>query len=198
MNHAARAGRRRTLLVFLTVALVGAACADASGRPSLGAPTTSATTAAGVTSDFGLAAEADTASVELVPLPGFGDGTLEVHTASGGRFEYPVLVAVTVDQRKQGLMGVLDLQGYVGMMFLFEDDVETSFWMKDTPLPLSIAYLTASGAVVSIADMEPCLNSDECPSYPAAGPFRMVLEVPRGNLSLLGVAADSVVNLVSG
>jgi uncharacterized protein len=137
-------------------------------------------------------------SIELVPLPGFDDGTLTVVTAAGDRLEYPVLVARTAEQRTQGMMGVLDLGGYAGMVFVFEEDTEAGFWMRDTSMPLSIAFLTFGGRVVSTADMEPCLNSDECPRYLPAGPYRRAFEVPQGQFESLGVSAGSVLILSSG
>lgn len=132
-------------------------------------------------------------------LPGFGE--VEVRIVPGPDGE-PVVVCVllaeTPEQRSRGLMGVTDpdLGGYGGMLFTFPEDSHGGFWMKDTPLPLSIAYLDADGATVDVADMEPCLDrGDACPSYPPSSPYRMTLEVPRGGLDELGLAPGSAARL---
>ena len=51
-----------------------------------------------------------------------------------------------------------------GMLFVYPDEAQRSFWMKNTILPLSIAFVSQSGSIVHIADMEP-LVSDRCPRY---------------------------------
>ncbi len=97
------------------------------------------------------------------------------------------LLAETPAQQARGLMERRDLAGYDGMLFRFPSDTETGFWMKDTPLPLSIAYFDADGQFVSTADMAPCIHQPSCPSYPAARPYRYALEVPQGALPRLGI-----------
>ena len=67
-------------------------------------------------------------------------------------------------------MEVTDLQGYSGMAFVYEEDVENAFYMRNTPMPLSIAWIAADGSVVTITDMEPCEDRDGCPDLPAGGP----------------------------
>jgi uncharacterized protein len=126
------------------------------------------------------------------PIPGFAE--VEVRIVEGPDGEpivICVLVADTADQRARGLMEVTDLGGYDGMLFRFETESAGGFWMKDTVLPLSIAYLDADGAVVSTADMEPCPDATACPSYPAEAPYRMALEVAQGGLDELGLVEGS-------
>jgi uncharacterized membrane protein (UPF0127 family) len=90
-------------------------------------------------------------------------------------------------------MGVTDpdLGGYDGMLFRFESVSEVGFWMKDTPMPLTVAYIGEDGVLVSTADMEPCLGeaaaASDCPSYPPDGPYRWALEVPQGGLGDIGL-----------
>jgi uncharacterized membrane protein (UPF0127 family) len=88
-----------------------------------------------------------------------------------------------------------DLGGYDGMAFAWDDDTTGGFWMKDTEVPLSIAYVSAEGTVVSTADMAPCPDGDDCPSYPAAGPYRLAVEVPRGELGDRGLLDGGVARL---
>lgn len=108
-----------------------------------------------------------------------------------------VLKAETPEQRARGLMEVRDekLGGYDGMIFLFPVDNSGGFWMRNTPMPLSIAYLSGDGELVSSTDMEPCDDRDSCRSYPADGPYRMALEVPQGRLDDVGVVPGATVEL---
>lgn len=126
-----------------------------------------------------------------VTIPGFEETAVEVTDAAGDLLEWCLLLARTVQQRAQGLMGVSDLGDYAGMLFQFDADSTGGFWMKDTVLPLSIAYLAADGTMVSTADMEPCVGrGDDCPSYPPDGPYRMTVEVPQGGLEDLGLDGE--------
>ena len=117
------------------------------------------------------------------PPPGFGEGVLGVTGPSGTRV-WPVLVADTPQSRQRGLMGVADfatLGGYAAMVFIFEDDTSGAFWMRDTPLPLRITFVSANGSVVSGADMVPCLAptpSEDCAHYHPDGPYRIAIEHP--------------------
>src|SRR5215216_4841292 len=68
-----------------------------------------------------------------------------------------------------------------------------AYWMKNTLVPLSIAFVAADGRVVSVAAMTPC-TADPCPSYPPAGPYRYAVELPAGAFEAAGVGAgDKVV-----
>jgi uncharacterized membrane protein (UPF0127 family) len=95
----------------------------------------------------------------------------------------PVSVDVEVAdegfERRVGLMGRTNLPAGAGMAFLFDQPTAGSFWMKDTLIPLSIAFWNESGAIVAILDMEPCPD-DECPSYDPGVDFVGALEVNQG------------------
>ncbi len=131
------------------------------------------------------------------PLPGFGEVAVRVVAVDGEGRLLCVLVADTEDQRRRGLMEVTDptLGGYDGMLFRYPGDHTGAFWMRNTPMPLSIAYLDGRGAIVSTADMVPCRDSPSCPGYPAAGPFRSALEAPLGRLDDLGIVAGARVEV---
>lgn len=132
------------------------------------------------------------------PISGFGEVALRVITIDG--VEQKVLCVLKAEssaQRQRGLMTVTDpeLGGYDGMIFVFPEDIDGAFWMRNTPMPLSIAYLKADGSLVSNLDMEPCSDSPDCPGYPAGAPFRLALEVPQGRLEGLGIDAASRIEL---
>lgn len=98
-------------------------------------------------------------------------------------------LADTPDRRGRGLMGVTDLGPADGMVFRLEIPSTSSFYMLDTPLPLSIAFFAADDSFVSATDMAPCLDvpAGDCPRYAAAGPFTEAIEVPAGELDDLGI-----------
>ncbi len=106
------------------------------------------------------------------------------------------LLAETGAQQSLGLMNRTDIGGYDGMLFTFASDTTGSFYMKDTPLPLSIAFFDASGLFVSTTDMAPCIHQSSCPTYAAARPYRWALEVPEGALPRLAIGPGT--RLVAG
>jgi uncharacterized membrane protein (UPF0127 family) len=109
---------------------------------------------------------------------------------------HPVTVelADTPELRRQGLMGRAALNPDHGMLFIYPDERPRSFWMKDTPLPLSIAFLDTQGRIVRIADMVPL---DETPT-PSRYPAMYALEMELGWFTRGGVSAgDRVEGLPS-
>jgi uncharacterized protein len=88
-------------------------------------------------------------------------------------------LADTPAERRRGLMGVESLPDDQGMAFLFEEPTEATFWMKDTLIPLSIAFVGEDGAIVGIRDMQPC-DAEPCPSYGVDRPFVLAIEANLG------------------
>lgn len=131
------------------------------------------------------------------PLTGFGEVAVTITSGTGEVCKACLMSALTSAQRSRGLMEVTDpaLGGYDGMLFEFPDEIAGSFWMRNTPLPLSIAYFAESGTLVSTTDMSPCDDVPDCPPYPADGSFRFALEVPEGTLSRLGVVGRATLRI---
>jgi uncharacterized protein len=100
-------------------------------------------------------------------------------------------IADDPDERAQGLMGREELPENHGMLFVFPDIERRSFWMKDTLIPLSIAYINRHGEILEIHQMEP-LSRDPVPSR---YPVQYALEVPRGNFERLGIAPGDSIDL---
>ncbi len=98
-----------------------------------------------------------------------------------GESELLVAVADTGATRRQGLMNVADLLDLDGMLFVFAQDTDGGFWMKDTLLPLDIAFFAADGTYVDGFAMEPCTTVD-CPTYRPTGRYRYAVEVPAGEM----------------
>jgi len=104
-----------------------------------------------------------------------------------GSSAHCALLAADEAARQRGLMGRSDLAGHDAMLFRFDADAAVAFYMRDTPLPLSIAWFDAAGNFISSTDMAPCPDRADCPVYFAARPYRFALEVARGSLKRLAV-----------
>jgi uncharacterized membrane protein (UPF0127 family) len=101
-------------------------------------------------------------------------------------------VAADPAARARGLMGRRTVPEGTGMVFLYPRDVAEAYWMKNTLVPLSIAFVAADGRVVSVAEMTPC-KADPCPSYPPAGPYRYAVELAAGSFADAGVGPGAKV-----
>jgi uncharacterized membrane protein (UPF0127 family) len=131
---------------------------------------------------------------DRVPLEGFAELAIAVEQPGVAEvLAWCLLAALDPQQRARGLMEVTDLQGYDGMAFVYPQDSQSAFYMRNTPMPLSIAWIAADGSVVSTADMVPCEDREGCPTYPPAGPYRMAIEVPQGRLDDLGIVPGATV-----
>lgn len=93
-----------------------------------------------------------------------------------------VELAENPEQHAQGLMYRKSLPQDQGMLFVFNEEAPRSFWMKNTFIPLSIAYIDARGKIIDIQDMSPVKSvlEKEPPSYQSKGPARYALEVNQG------------------
>ena len=109
----------------------------------------------------------------------------------GERIPVQVELADTYAERQTGLSGRPTLAEDAGMLFVFDHEQPLSFWMKDTLIPLSIAYISAEGRIVDIQDMQPL---DETP-HPSAEPAQYALEVNQGFFAERGVAVGDTVEL---
>lgn len=132
---------------------------------------------------------------------GFTKVTLRIRQADGTIEEHCVWLADSESERQPGLMEISDpsLGGGDALVFLFEEDTSRAFWMKDTLLPLSIAWIDSAGAVIGTTDMDLCPSGTEtCPKYPPPRPIRMAIEMAQGRLQDWGIAPGAVVSLGDG
>jgi uncharacterized membrane protein (UPF0127 family) len=101
-------------------------------------------------------------------------------------------IARTDEQRRRGLMGRKSLADGEGMFFVFETDRILSFWMKDTLIPLSIAFIAYDGRILEIHDME----IQSLRTVQSARSARYALEVPQGWFARAGIeAGDRILSL---
>jgi len=124
-----------------------------------------------------------------VLLLGCGPRMLKVTLPIGG-VPFSVEVARTDAERTRGLMHRSSLGAHEGMLFVFDRDQHLDFWMKDTTLPLSIAFLSADGRILEIDELRP-LSLEIVRSQLSC---RYALEVSRGAFDAAGVkVGDSIV-----
>ncbi len=123
----------------------------------------------------------------LVLLLGCGGGVpgaeLPIAPIIVGNHRIEVEIAANHKDRMRGLMHRESMPEDHGMLFLFADEEIRSFWMKNTPLPLSIAYADAGGRIVRIVDLEPFSEQPRSSGRPA----KYALEMHQGWFERHGV-----------
>ncbi|MGI8554183.1 MAG: DUF192 domain-containing protein [Dehalococcoidia bacterium] len=169
MIHLAYGLRRGTVLVLLFSTLLTAACRTKTQGPPTASPT-----------------------IQADPrLP-----VIVFTSAFGGRASFGVEIEANDAQREHGLMNVRSLPADQGQIFVFQDvapnqDVLVSFWMHDTLVPLSIAFISGDGHVQEIQDMAPESDTIHTPQRP----YRYAIEANQGWYARHGVQAGSAVDL---
>ncbi len=124
-----------------------------------------------------------------------GAGSARVILGSGGdEVALRVEVADSPEERSKGLMGRPSLPEDTGMVFLHREPTTGSFWMKDTLIPLSVAFWGPEGRILAILDMEPC-RAEPCELYSPGVTWTAALEVDQGFFAEHGVAVGDEVRL---
>jgi uncharacterized protein len=100
-------------------------------------------------------------------------------------------IASTETERERGLMFRTSLADGTGMLFVFDKDQQLSFWMKNTKIPLSLAYIASDGTIRQIVDLEP----ESLAAVQAERSVRYALEVPRGWFDRAGVKVGDAVSI---
>jgi len=113
--------------------------------------------------------------------------TLQRTKLSAGMFQIDTQLAVTPEQQQKGLMFRKDMPQHEGMLFIFEQPSQQCFWMKNTLLPLTAAFVADDGTIVNLADMKPQTLESHC----SAKPVRFVLEMNLGWFAKKGLKAGS-------
>ena len=184
----------------------GASSKPAVGRPAVGTgpgalgtftPPTLTPAATSPTAPGGAGRATGTGSTAgPAALAGFPTATLSVLTAPGSTRSACVLEARTAAQQAQGLMNQTSLGRYAGMAFVFPRPTQARFYMKDTPMALSIAWFGGDGSFISSQTMPPCPPGTlSCPTYGPSVPYYLALEVPAGGLPGLGIGPGATVQL---
>lgn len=106
---------------------------------------------------------------------------------SAGMHQIDAQLALTPEQRQIGLMFRKEMSQTEGMLFVFEQPAQQCFWMKNTLLPLTAAFVADDGTIVNLADMKPQTTDSHC----SEKPVRYVLEMNAGWFAKKGIKAGS-------
>ena len=133
------------------------------------------------------------ATVTLLFMPGWSAAqeapqlNLQRTKLSAGMYVIDAQLALTPQERQTGLMLRKDMPQHEGMLFVFEQASEQCFWMKNTLLPLTAAFVADDGTIVNTADMKPETTDSHC----SAKPVRYVLEMNKGWFAKKGIKPGS-------
>jgi uncharacterized membrane protein (UPF0127 family) len=111
--------------------------------------------------------------------------TVTIEASGGESVEVRVEIADDSNEMAFGLMERTALAGDAGMLFVYPEERQLSFWMKNTLIPLSIAFMDSEGRIVDIQEMKAL--DDEPPHYTSAKPARYALEANKGFFEERGV-----------
>jgi uncharacterized protein len=175
-----------TLVVVAVVVVLVVRGADRPDDPQLAPPSTERT------------GSGPSGNGERSPIAGFDEVAFRIEAEGATASTWCALLADDVDERVQGLSEQDDLQGYDGMVFRFDEPSTSRFTMRDTRIPLSIAFFDEDGAFVSSEDMEPCPPGTDCPGYAADAPYVHALEVEQGGLAALGIGDGAQLSFPDG
>ena len=106
---------------------------------------------------------------------------------SAGMHQIDAQLALQPEQRQIGLMFRTEMPQHEGMLFVFEQATRQCFWMKNTLLPLTAAFVADDGTIVNLADMKPQTTDSHC----SEKPVRYVLEMNVGWFAKKGIKAGS-------
>jgi uncharacterized membrane protein (UPF0127 family) len=134
-----------------------------------------------------------TACRPATPVEGLPRGILVIE-GNSGEVRVDVSIAETREAKARGLMGVEEMHPDTGMVFLQEEPARISFWMKDTLIPLSIAFWGPDQRIATILDMERCRTST-CPTYDPEIEWVGALEVNEGFFAEHGIEEGAPVRL---
>lgn len=125
------------------------------------------------------------AALLLAGAPAFAQTALPLAELGAGMYRIEAEVAHTFETRQTGLMNRSAMPLHRGMVFVFPEARAHCMWMKNTLLPLSVAFVDERGRVINIEDMQPQTTDNHC----AAGPARFALEMNLGWFAERGIEA---------
>jgi len=117
--------------------------------------------------------------------PAFSDAGMPQAELTIGMYRIVAEVAATQEDRMRGLMQRKSMPPSRGMLFVFTEQQRHCMWMKNTLLPLSVAFMDESGRILNVEDMQPQTEDSHC----AARPARFALEMNLGWFAERGIKA---------
>ncbi|MEM2175413.1 MAG: DUF192 domain-containing protein [Candidatus Micrarchaeia archaeon] len=128
-------------------------------------------------------------------LSGCIERIVEIYTTEGKVVRVYVEVADEDDERIKGLMFRKNLAKNRGMLFVFDQEMNVSFWMKNTLIPLDMIFISANGTINEIKEnIQPCIE-DSCPVYSSLHPTKYVIEVNANFTKENGIKVGDFVNI---
>ena len=134
------------------------------------------------------------ALVSLVALPALAQQQLPVVQLNAGMHLIRAEVAADYASRMTGLMHRSSMPSNAGMLFIFDDDQRQCMWMKNTLIPLSVAFIDESGAIINVEEMAPQTEDSHC----ATRPSRYALEMNKGWFAARGLKPGSRIGGIPG
>ncbi|MBT9496909.1 MAG: DUF192 domain-containing protein [Zoogloea sp.] len=126
----------------------------------------------------------------VAAVPVLADSPMPLTELSIGMYRIEAEVAATQDNRMVGLMQRRSMPANHGMLFVFTEQQRHCMWMRNTLLPLSVAFLDEQGRILNVEDMQPQTEDNHC----AAKPARFALEMNLGWFKQKGLAAGTKIN----
>ena len=124
---------------------------------------------------------------------GAAEGAMPLTELTAGMYRIKAEVAATPDHRMLGLMKRRSMPANHGMLFIFTEPQRHCMWMKNTLLPLSVAFLDEQGRILNIEDMQPQTEDNHCAARPAA----FALEMNQGWFRQKGLGTGVKINGVT-
>ena len=134
------------------------------------------------------------ALLSLVAAPALAQQALPVVQLNAGMHLIRAEVAADYDSRMTGLMHRSSMPSNAGMLFIFDDNQRQCMWMKNTLIPLSVAFIDESGVVINIEEMAPQTEDSHCASRPS----RYALEMNKGWFAARGIKPGSRLGGIPG
>jgi uncharacterized membrane protein (UPF0127 family) len=187
---------RRSVVPVLLAALAVGACSDDPEVVLLPVTTVTAPPSTSTSPPDGPPASspATPTTSDAVTPDGFERVRATVTEPDGTVCELCLWLADTGDRRSRGLMFVTDLGDADGMAFVYPALHSGNFWMKNTLLPLSIAFFGVEGTHLAEFAMDPC-TEDPCGLYRTPDDFLVAIETTQGGLADLGIGPGSVLEV---
>ena len=121
----------------------------------------------------------------------FEEKDLSITNLDGKTIPIRVELARSIRELSKGYMGREHIPEGTGMLFIFKRDEKLSFWMKNTPTPLSIAFINSNGEILEIRNMTPFSRK----SVNSSEPVRYALEVPQGWFERSNIGTGCIIKL---
>jgi len=112
-----------------------------------------------------------------------------------GPIKINVEFAKTPEELQKGLMNRASLSKDSGMFFVFPDENNRSFWMKNTFIPLDVIFISSTGRVNEITTLNPCAENENCQSYTSKTPAQYVLEINAGSTGKWKIMESDILEL---